>query len=235
MRTEYLLNEHGCWIWQMCRNNRGYGLKWDRDTHRLVVAHRWYYERARGPIPEGLQIDHLCNVKACVNPSHLEAVTPRVNNQRAFALRKKARVPVGERPMVRTVDPRECILWTGCRDRDGYGAKWMNGKRVMVHRWAYEQRFGPIPPGMQIDHLCKNRPCYNSEHLEAITRKENIRRAAWRDICKRGHALRPAPDHDSGNGRPGKAKGTGRSQIWWLPMTLRACSPAQLRAGFRTW
>jgi hypothetical protein len=192
MRTEYLVDEHGCWIWQMCRNNRGYGLKWDRDGRRLTVAHRWYYERARGPIAQGLQLDHLCNVKACVNPSHLEAVTPQVNNQRAFALRQKAAVPVRERPVVRQVDPGECDLWKGCRDRDGYGAKWINGKRVMAHRWAYEQTFGPIPPGMQVDHLCRNRACCNPKHLEAISRQENIRRAAWRDTCTRGHAMAPA-------------------------------------------
>jgi hypothetical protein len=192
MPTEYLVNENGCWIWQMCRNNRGYGLKWDRETRRLMMAHRWYYERARGPIPEGMHIDHLCNVKACVNVAHLEAVTPQVNSQRAFALRQKAPVPVRERPVVRTVDPRECILWRGCRDRDGYGAKWINGKRVMVHRWAYERAFGAIPSGMQIDHLCRNRACYRPDHLEAISRLENIRRAAWRDTCRRGHAMTPA-------------------------------------------
>jgi hypothetical protein len=115
-----------------------------------------------------MQIDHLGNVKACVNVAHLEAVTPQVNNQRAFALREKAPVPVRERPVARTVDSRECILWKGCRDRDGYGAKWVDGKRVMVHRWAYEQAFGPVPSGMQIDHLCRNRACYRPDHLEAV-------------------------------------------------------------------
>jgi HNH endonuclease len=127
MRTDYLGNEHGCWIWQLCCNNRGYGLKWDRDARRLTVAHRWYYERAFGPIPEGLQIDHLCNVKACVNPSHLEAVTPQANTQRAFALRETVAVPLRERPMVRMVDPRECIMWKGCRDRDGYARSGATG------------------------------------------------------------------------------------------------------------
>lgn len=141
---------------------------------------------------QGMQIDHLCTVKACVNVAHLDAVTPQVNTQRAFALREKAPVPVRERPVVRTVDPRECILWKGCRDRDGYGAKWVNGTRVMVHRWAYEQAFGPVPSGLQIDHLCKNRACYRPDHLEAVSRLENIRRAAWRDTCRHGHATTPA-------------------------------------------
>jgi hypothetical protein len=121
-----------------------------------------------------MQIDHFGNVKACVNVAHLEAVTPQVNNQRAFALREKAPVPVRERPVARTVDSRECILWKGCRDRDGYGAKWVDGKQVMVHRWAYEQAFGPVPSGMQIDHLwqidhlCRNRACHRPDHLEAV-------------------------------------------------------------------
>jgi hypothetical protein len=100
MGPEYLVNDEGCWIWQKGCNNRGYGLKWDRATRRLMMAPRWY-------------------VKACVNVAHLEAVTPQVNNQRAFALRERAPVPVRERPVVRTVDPRECVLWKGCRDRDG--------------------------------------------------------------------------------------------------------------------
>jgi hypothetical protein len=191
MRTEYVVDERGCWVWQMCRNNRGYGLKWNRETRRLMVAHRWYYERAHGAIPEGLQLDHLCRVKACVNPAHLEAVTAQVNNQRAFAVRDRTPVPARERPVVRRVDPEACVLWNGCRDRDGYGAKWVQGKRVMVHRWAYERAFGAIPPGQQIDHLCRNPACYNPEHLEAVTRQENVRRAAWRDKCKRGHAMTP--------------------------------------------
>ena len=192
MRVEYLVDECGCWIWQMCRNSRGYGLKWDRGARRLTLAHRWYYERACGPIPDGMQIDHLCSVKACVNPAHLEAVTPRVNSQRAFASKERTPVPVREQPTVRRVDQRECTAWSGCRDRNGYGAKWVDGKRVMVHRWAYEQTYGPIPPGMQIDHLCRNPACYNPEHLETVTCQENIRRAAWRECCKQGHAMTPA-------------------------------------------
>jgi hypothetical protein len=62
----------------------------------------------------------------------------------------------------------------------------------MVHRWAYEQAFGPVPSGLQIDHLCKNRACYRPDHLEAVSRLENIRRAAWRDTCRHGHATTPA-------------------------------------------
>lgn len=63
-----------CWLWTGCCNPQGYG--WFYVTPRQKVkAHRWAYEEATGPIPEGLTLDHLCKVKHCVNPSHLEPVT----------------------------------------------------------------------------------------------------------------------------------------------------------------
>jgi HNH endonuclease len=83
--VDYLVNEQGCWLWQLSRNSAGYGMKWDQKDRRLMLAHRWYYERERGAIPAGLQLDHLCGVRVCVNPTHLEAVTPR--RTRGAALR----------------------------------------------------------------------------------------------------------------------------------------------------
>jgi hypothetical protein len=67
----------GCWEWRGGRHTAGYGvLRWQGKTG---YAHRISYEMTVGPIPEGLQIDHLCRNRLCVNPSHLEAVTRRVN------------------------------------------------------------------------------------------------------------------------------------------------------------
>ena len=68
MQPEYVINDDGCWIWQKCRNNRGYGLKWDRETRRLMMAHRWYYEHARGPIPSALATS-LCTLAATTSGS----------------------------------------------------------------------------------------------------------------------------------------------------------------------
>lgn len=67
----------GCWIWQGTVMANGYG------TGTGGLAHRWAWELFRGPIPEGLQIDHLCRVTRCVNPDHLEPVTAKVNNARS--------------------------------------------------------------------------------------------------------------------------------------------------------
>lgn len=76
-----------CWLWTACRHPFGYG-GFIVNGHK-VRAHRWAYEDAYGPIPEGLELDHLCRNRACVRPEHLEVVTPLTNTQRANAARKK--------------------------------------------------------------------------------------------------------------------------------------------------
>lgn len=68
-----------CWIWQCNLSDQGYGrLYIDQATPRKL-AHRFAYELYKGPIPDSLTLDHLCRVRSCVNPSHLEAVTTKVN------------------------------------------------------------------------------------------------------------------------------------------------------------
>lgn len=83
-----------------------------------------------------------------------------------------------------------CIEAPGSRDRYGYGRKCVGGSLVRAaHRVAYEQHFGAIPAGLEIDHLCRNRACINPEHLEPVTHAENMRRsaAATKTHCIRGH------------------------------------------------
>lgn len=76
-----------CWEWQAARSDAGYG-KFGviLDGRRVTVyAHRWAYEDLVGLIPAGLQIDHLCRNRGCVNPAHLEPVTPQINLLRGMA------------------------------------------------------------------------------------------------------------------------------------------------------
>jgi hypothetical protein len=70
-----------CWIWQQGINGAGYGTARPAGCQH-GLAHRIAYEAFVGPIPAGLTIDHLCRVRPCCNPAHLEAVTQRENNAR---------------------------------------------------------------------------------------------------------------------------------------------------------
>lgn len=74
-------DETGCWLWTGSKNNKGYAQL--GDNGRTRSAHRVSYELFKGEIPAGLQLDHLCMVRHCVNPEHLEAVTQSVNMRRS--------------------------------------------------------------------------------------------------------------------------------------------------------
>lgn len=77
------VDDDGCWIWQgrVADNGYGYSSAWSKTW----LAHRLAYTLMVGPIPEGLTIDHLCRVRTCINPQHLEAVTLAENIRRAGA------------------------------------------------------------------------------------------------------------------------------------------------------
>lgn len=70
----------------------------------------------------------------------------------------------------------DCWLWTGWRT-NGYGRFTTNGKNWRAHRFAFEEMRGPIPEGLQLDHLCRVRHCVNPDHLEPVTRQQNMLRA----------------------------------------------------------
>lgn len=74
------------------------------------------------------------------------------------------------------VDTSGCWLWTGCTDGTGYAQMTIDYKSLKAHRVAYEAYVGPIPEGLQLDHLCRVRHCVNPEHLEPVTALENMRR-----------------------------------------------------------
>jgi hypothetical protein len=86
--------------------------------------------------------------------------------------------PIAERFVTKVEKTATCWLWTATIDRLGYGKIWFNGRMVKAHRAAYELAYGPIPPGMEVDHTCHNRHCVNPGHLRLATRKQNMENRA---------------------------------------------------------
>lgn len=88
----------------------------------------------------------------------------------------------------------KCWLWTGCIRRGGYGWFRAEGRSKLAHRVSYEIHKGPIPDGLSLDHLCRVTSCVNPDHLEPVTRGENVLRGeglsaqnARKTHCPKGH------------------------------------------------
>lgn len=107
-----------------------------------------------------------------------------------------------DRFMAKVEKTEACWLWVGCVHPGGYGkffVRKVQSRTILVyaHRWSYEHFIGPIPDGLEVDHLCRVRHCVNPDHLEPVTKAENVarvpksaygnRRGCFEVVCKRGH------------------------------------------------
>lgn len=100
----------------------------------------------------------------------------------------------------------ECWTWLAGKDRDGYGQYGVDGRSVKAHRHAYELEVGPIPEGMDIDHVCRNRACVRPDHLRPRDHAENsadrVSFQAAKTHCPKGHEYTPENTGPAGaNGR----------------------------------
>lgn len=182
----------GCRNWAQGRNLCG--------GHRARIR-RYGDVRADIPLKEPGRKGRICSVEGCVRPFECKGYCVKHYyywSQYGDPLaprRKRSRTPEEFRASVferidengpvsrRTGSP--CWLWTGCFVRGGYGVVRNGARNSFVHRLTYEWLVGPVPEGMDLDHVCRTRRCVNPAHLEPVTRKENVARgiAALRDRC----------------------------------------------------
>ena len=110
-----------------------------------------------------------------------------------------------------------CWEWTATKLHNGYGQFHLNGKTKLAHRISYEIKWGKIPDGLQLDHLCRTRGCVNPDHLEAVTQKVNEQRGlAVITHCPKGHKY--TPDN--------LCKQVGRRATW---RKCKTCSQTECR------
>lgn len=93
-----------------------------------------------------------------------------------------------------TREPSGCWRFEGSHTPDGYATCTTEGKPRYVRRVLFEDKHGPVPVGLELDHVCRNRWCVNPDHQEPVTHLENMRRGAWarRTACKNGHPFTAA-------------------------------------------
>jgi hypothetical protein len=133
-------------------------------------------------------------------PTHLKPTSPQPRRIIIEELRPVPDVLPGLPPprleVARLLDQIDrsghCHVWTGTPDKDGYGIVWMDGKWARVHRLVWELANGPIPldakgKALDLDHQCRNRLCCKLDHLEPVTRAENVRRM-WAYRARGGRA-----------------------------------------------
>lgn len=122
-----------------------------------------------------------------------------------------------------------CWIWTGSLSKTGYSKTRIGDKHLLAHRVIFEHLKGPIPEGMQLDHLCRNRACVNPDHLEIVTPTENLRRGispsainSRRTECVKGHPFSPQNTYSTPDGRRQcRICIKLRATKWWNSKTVR--------------
>lgn len=161
---------NGCWIWQASLNAAGYGTF--GLARRSVLAHRFAYMMLVGPVADGLELDHLCRVRSCVYPQHLEPVTSGVNVRRGLVgswNRVKTHCPKGH-----AYDEANTGKWAGrrhCRacNKQARAEYQARVKAAREQEWAQQE---PCPHVSRDGNSCTKPLDHDGKHYSSQYRRE---------------------------------------------------------------
>ncbi len=143
----------GCWLWMAGQNGKGYGVFKPSRSRRNAYAHRYAYEQLVGPIAPGLEIDHLCRVRHCVNPAHLEPVPPVINQQRGnspnqiinrsgaclrghpWTPESTYYFPGGKKKRCRICVTADHLRWLHAKIEDDHDGDWQRQRAEYMREW----------------------------------------------------------------------------------------------------
>ncbi len=144
----------------------------------------WWVDR-RPDIPYGLCWCG-CGQETRLHPNNRrEKYETRGEPRRFLHGHTRAKQPVAPEPY----EVKNCGFVTPCwmwqrAQRYGYGHMWHRGRNGLAHRFYYIDKYGLVPEGLELDHLCMNPLCVNPEHLEPVTHTENVRRSKHRKLTQ---------------------------------------------------
>jgi hypothetical protein len=166
------VTDDGCWEWIGGGGRRSPAVYMDNKVVSVVRAmDRLYGLR----LSRTNQVPRSCGNRWCVYPDHLEEPSKPI---RTFLTR-----------VSRQADG--CWRFTGPIGSHGYGVFGAGGRLWRAHCFAYESLVGPVPQGLQLDHLCRNKWCVSPAHLEPVSGSENMLRRpeSRKRFCRHGHAM----------------------------------------------
>jgi hypothetical protein len=178
------------------------------EEQRLInieKSHQWYLKNKHRAVTwrENRKLKHTVHGPFDLRQTLLEEANKNFERFKAY---------------VKVVET-DCWLWQSTKTRNGYAQFRVNGKRWLAHRWIFLRTIGPIPHGLELDHLCRVRNCVNPLHLEPITHSENVKRGnnslrlfSQLNICRRGHPL------EGSNVMLDKKRGSRRCKICFIAL-----------------
>lgn len=178
IRAVVEINKAGCWVWTGAIGvKNGYG--YVRTDGKTTTTHRVTYVEAKGPIPEGLEIDHLCRNRACCNPDHLEAVTTGINSYRGESLAginaRKTHCINGHElpPFIAGGQGKRGRRCKECERAYRSSEQWLAHRRAYRKRKAIESGLVVIKDAAYYTSMAKRRKEYQDQYREA--NREKIR------------------------------------------------------------